>query len=93
MSVVSWHVACGHAKSCRFMYIAVWVRVAHEEQNVLTLSDLVVSVYSVCGVAIWSAEAASSSSMMYFSLMIVSSPFLFQCPCFESNLACKLLHK
>lgn len=33
--VVSWHVPCGHAKSCRFMYTGVWLRVTHEEQNVL----------------------------------------------------------
>ncbi len=46
---VSWHVACGHGKSCRFMYVAVWFCVAPEEEQAPTLLNLVVSFYSICG--------------------------------------------
>lgn len=68
--VVSWHVACSHAKSW-LMYVAVWFCVAWEEKQAPTQLDLVVSSISICGIAIWSAEAAITSSMMDSSWMTV----------------------
>lgn len=57
------------------MYVAAWFRVAQEEEEAPTLLDLVVSFYSTCGVAIWSAWAAISSPVMDFFLMIVTLTF------------------
>lgn len=72
MLVVSCHDASGHAKSCKFMYVDVCLCAAREEEQPPALLDLEVSFYSICGIATCSAEAAISSSVMDFSLMILT---------------------